>query len=244
MIHINAPRGLGDALHLRAIVLHLLSKGEDVTVFTQWPEVFSDVDVQTLPPDEAVKYPDLFSARACFQCLLPQVRKLSQFRNACLQAGVFEPIELNIQWNVRNSALIDEIKGKRVLAYQPLKRAKNANDALLRPDRGVLRRLVSERSDCFRVRVGHPEYAEDDDIVCELDLFGKTTISDVIDLVSVCELTISEPSFLSILAQCFDKRFVCLFSRTASQSSVKKVAGVTPERILEKPHLATVVYDR
>jgi hypothetical protein len=247
MININSPRGLGDALHLRAIVIHLLETGKEVSVFTQWPDVFSDLDVAVQPAEEAVNRPDLFSARACFQCQLPYVRALSQFRNACLQAGVFDAIELNIRWTVRNQTLLDKVKskaaGKPILIYQPLKRVKNASDGLLRPDRSALRKIVNDRSEFFRVRIGHPDYAEDDEIERDLDLFGKTTVSDVIDLASICEMTVSEPSFVSVLAQCFDKRFVCLFSSLALQSAVKKVAGVTPQRILEKPHLATVVYD-
>lgn len=45
MIRLNAPKGLGDAIHVRAVVIHLLRQGELVTVFTRWPEVFADLDI-------------------------------------------------------------------------------------------------------------------------------------------------------------------------------------------------------
>lgn len=247
MIHLNSPRGLGDAIHVRAIVLYLLAQGESVTVFTRWPEVFDDLDVTLLPAEEASRHRDLFSARACFQCMVPSVRVLSQFRNACLQAGVYDPIELSIDWIVKNKALLEDVRHKAdrpILIFQPLKFAGNPDEEARRPNDDAFRALIAGYGDYFRVKVGHPQFAKDDDALpCDLDLFGKTTVTDAIDIITIADLVCSEPSFLGVLAQAFDKRLVCMFSRRGLRSSVKRVAGVTPQRVFHKTHLTTAVYD-
>lgn len=249
MIKINSPRGLGDAIHVRAIVLHLFSLGENVTVFTRWPDVFADLDgLIILPVEEAGAHRETFSARTCFQCLVPSVRELSQFRGACLQVGIYDPIDLDIRWRARNAALLQktlqEAGGRPVLLFQPLKRAGNADEEERRPDRGAFRRLVANHPGHFKIKVGHPDFAEDDaGLAADLDLFGRTSISEAIDLATIADVICAEPSFLGILAQAFDKRFTCIFSARALRSGVKKVAGVTPTRIFHRPDLCTAVYD-
>lgn len=248
MIRINSPRGLGDAIHLRAIVRHLLSIGHEVTVFTRWPEMFGDLPVTVHAADEAIEYRDLISARACFQCRVPQVREMSQFANACLQAGIDQPIDLDIGWAVRNAPLLKDITGRAagrpILVFQPLKHVSNSNEELLRPDNDAFRALIGSHRDHFKVRVGHPRFVDDDHALPgDLDLVGKTSVTDAIDLVTICDLVCCEPSFLGIAAQAFDKKVICLFSSRALRSTVIKVAGVTPARVFHKPHLSTAVYD-
>lgn len=249
MIKINSPRGLGDAIHVRAIVLHLLSLGETVMVFTRWPDVFADIKGLTVLPAERVsEHRDAFGARVCFQCLIPSVRELSQFRSACLQSGILDPIALDIRWRVRSPALLyktrQKANGRPVLLFQPLKRAGNVDEEERRPDPGAFRRLVAGFDGHFKIKIGHPDFAEDDaGLATDLDLFGRTSISEAIDLATLADAICAEPSFLGIVAQAFDKPFSCLFSTRALTSDVKKVAGATPTRIFHRPDLCTAVYD-
>lgn len=248
MLRINAPRGLGDAIHVRAVCLHLLSKGENLCVFTRWPEVFSGLAIDVRAEDEQAGHRDLRSVRACFQCQIPYIRDLSQFRNACMQAGVFEPIELNIGWKIRNSALLKGIMrhaGRRpIMCYQPLKVANNADDDERRPSPDVFRRMVNDCADYFRIRLGHPKFTPSDETLeCELDLLGKVSVADAIDVVTAASLVCSEASYLGILAQAFKKKFTCLFARRGLESTSLRVAGVTPQRIFHAPELCTAVID-
>lgn len=246
MIWLNSPKGLGDAIHVRAVVLHLLKQGEEITVFTLWPDVFDNLPVSVRPADEAKQHLDLTSARACVQCMVPHIRGLSQFRNVCLQAGILEPIDLDIEWSARNSPLLDGVLSKAdrpILIFQPLKRVNNEEDELRRPNVDAFDRLIAGHEDHFTVRIGHPQFVEDMPIACDLDLFGKLSVTDAIDLVTIADLVCSEPSYLGILAQAFDKKLECLFSARGLRSKVKSVAGATPERLFHKKQKTTAIYD-
>lgn len=244
-MNLIGPKGLGDAIYLRAIALHFLEIGKQVTVFTFWPDVFSDLPVQALTaagvtgePGEGTKLKQSFY---CLHCQAPAMRVLTQFQMMCLQAGVEVPIELRADWKVRNQGLVDSViaqaKGRPILLYQPVRRVQKPYD--LPPESAEFLKHLDDSY--FRVKVGHPNYS-DGDGPCERNLFGACSVSDLFDLASVADLCYAEPSYLPILAQALDRRFVCMFSRRALASDFAKVAGVRPERLFHKPHLGTAVY--
>lgn len=247
MIRLNAPKGLGDAIHVRAVVIHLLRQGELVTVFTRWPEVFADLDISVRPADEARQYDDVTSARACLQCIVPYIRNLSLFRNVCLQAGIIDVVDPNIGWTVRNRALVDVVKtlaDRPILIFQSLKIVANEEDKQRRPDGEAFRRLINGHREHFKVKLGHSQFVQDDaDLACDLDLFDKLTVTDAIDLVKIADVVCSEPSYLTILGQAFSTKVECLFSVRGLRSNIKSVAGITPERLFHNKHRATAFYD-
>lgn len=247
MIRLNAPKGLGDAIHVRAVVIHLLRQGELVTVFTRWPEVFADLDISVRPANEARQYDDVTSARACLQCIVPYIRNLSLFRNVCLQAGIIDAINLDIDWKVKNRALVDEVDAlaqRPILIFQPLKTVANEEDEQRRPNSEVFRRLINGHREHFKVKVGNCQFVDDDAaLACDLDLFGKLTVTDAIDMVKIADVVCSEPSYLTILGQAFSTKVECLFSVRGLRSNIKSVAGITPERLFHNKHRATAFYD-
>lgn len=245
-LDLNAPKGLGDAIYLRAIVLHLLKRGDDPTVFTRWPGVFADLPIKVKSVEDVTGQEDLRHAMYCLFCRVPAVKALDQFALACLQAGILEPVQLRIDWPVKNRALLDDVRkranGRRVLMFQPVKKANKEQEAL-RPKRDAFSRYVAERNE-FRVKVGSPSHImEGDTSPCDLDLTGKTTVQDVFDLASAVDVVFCEPCFLLPLAESMDKPVVCMFSRRGFASKVERVYNVTPERLFHKKHLATAVYD-
>lgn len=245
-MNLIGPKGLGDAIYLRAIVLHFLEIGKPVTVYTFWPDVFSGLPVEVKSavgvsgdPGEGLK---LRGAFYCLQCNAPAMRVLTQFQMMCLQAGVETPIALRADWKVRNRTLVDSVReqarGKPVLLYQAPKRATKPYQ--FPPDSGEFQKFLLNDAH-FRVKVGHPNYG-DDEFPSDRNLFGLCSVSDLFDLASVADLCYAEPSYLPILAQAMDRRFVCMFSRKALESDFAKVAGVRPERLFHKPHLGKAIY--
>lgn len=247
-VRLNSPKGLGDALHVRVIALYHLKRGADVTVYTKWPEIFSDLDVAVNGKDELPKNGDYDACSACFQCQVPFVRSVSQFRGICLQAGIYEEIDLELAWSVRNHKLIADVRGRSrglpILFWQPVKQSANDAEAEGRPERAAFASCVNSFSGHFKVKLGHPNFLDDDgSIASDLDLFGRISTTDAIDLISIANLVVCEPSFLGIAAQAFDKRLVCMFSRRGLQSRNKRISGVTPTKIFHKPEISTAIFD-
>lgn len=247
MIELIAPKGLGDAIYLRAITFHLLGQLEHVTVYTPWPEVFEDLKITVRKINEQGKACDLrplaYSRKS--GCEGPQ----DQFSRACRRAGFMDKIGLSIFWKVRNTALLDSIrrqaKGRRILMYQSIKDFNNPYQELLRPDVKAFNGFVSKCHEFFRIKVGGkgwlaPAYR---DAPCDLDLVGRTSVHDVFDIASIADTIFCEPCFLVVLAEAMDKPFTCMFSRRGIESAITTVSDINPQRIFNKPHLATAVYD-
>lgn len=246
MIEITASKGLGDSIYLRAIVLHLL-KTEEVTVFTRWPELFTDTSaiVRRLVDIRGVE--NMQYAAYCLGCLHPTVRPIDLFTRACLRAGVIGA-ELRIDWKPRNLALVKEIRrkaaGRKVLVYQPNKIASNDEQESLRPNRAAFNKWLDGKADYFRIKIGSPDFVErDNEAPCEMDLFGKTSVTDALDIGTVGDLFFGESCFVLVMAEAMDKQLVCMFSRCGLESPRARVSGVNPSLIFHKKHLATAVFD-
>lgn len=247
MIHLNAPKGLGDALYLRAIALHLLARGDSLTVYTGWPDVFTGLAATVKRLNEIGESDTIDHAMYCLFCRIPAVRILDQFTLTCLQSGIVEPVALRLDWPVSNHKLLADVKSRAgnrpIFIYQPPKLANNEKQEHLCPRIEPYSAYVAAKADCFRIRVGCPEFVQDRKLPCELDLFGKTSVRDVLDLCTIGDLFFSGPSYLLIAAEAMDKPFTCMFSRRGLASGFARVRNVTPERVFHKRHLATSVYD-
>jgi len=248
MIEIKASKGLGDALYLRAIALHLLERGEAVTIFTLWPEAFHGVAATVKGLDQLTGAEDLELAAYCVFCRNPALERQDQFTRACLQVGIREPVALRLDWKVRNPALVERIKaqagGRPILVYQPNKKANNPEQALLRPRSEAFNAHLAAQRECFRVKVGtHHALDRDEGAPCDLDLFDRTSVSDVIDIATAADRFFGETCWLLVAAEALDKPFTCMFSRRGLASPRRRVCNVTPALVFHKPHLTTAVFD-
>ena len=250
MIDLDGPRGLGDAIHLRALVLHLLGAGDEVTVFTPWPDVFSGLAIVVKGIKERTGAEDIHHCSACLHCRLTEVRGrlTTMFEMACRQAGVFEPVPLAIDWVVRNNNLVERIKrraaGRKVFVYQPPRITNGLEQEVMRPNAEAFVRYIDQHSDCYRIKVGRSDAVEVfGDAPCELNLFDKTSVHDAFDVVSVADMVFSPPSYLTILAQAMDRPYTCMFTRRAALSQFSRAKNLTPEVLFHKPAIGTAVYD-
>ncbi len=242
MFDLIAAKGLGDALYLRALALHLTECGEAVRVFTGWPEAFSDLPITVKALCDRTGEEDIRHCQYCLHCRLPEVRKGSMFEMACRQAGVFEDVALRMRWEVKNTALVKQVKraaaGRPIMVYQPLKPAAGHEQKAMQPRADSFRRYVF-KSDCFRVKLG----ILDDDVSSDMNLVGHTSVADAFDVVSAADLVFGEPCYLITLAQAMDKRYVCMFSNRSKTALQSRVREMTPARFFHKPDLGTALYD-
>lgn len=241
LIRIYAPKGLGDAIYLRAVTLHLLERGEAVTVFTPWPQLFADLDVIVKPRTELVYGGDLRRLATKGEIVCGD-----DFRARCINAGIAEPVALRMGWKLKNTALRDRIlreaAGRKIFVYQPLKVTHNPEQELLQPRREAYERFIAAHAGCYRIRIGHPPFVQESSAPYELDLYGKAFIDDTFDVGLIGDIFFSEPCFVNVMAEAMDKQLICMFSARARDSE-SWVRLMTPARVFHKKHLATAVYD-
>ena len=249
MIAWVSPKGLGDAIYLRAIVLHHL--GQPQTVFTMWEDVFSNMrDVKVMPlSDVALEHDyNLRYAFYCLHCNMPELKNLSQFEMMCRQGGITESVELKIDWGVRNEALVKSVRdaaaGRPIMLVQVPKRPGNIEQKLIRPNTAAFVSAVRERDRFFRVIVGNRHFCDDiEECPRELDLLDKTSVTDILDLATAADTFLSDPCYLVVLAQAIGKPFECMFSADGLRSNYPKISGVTPERLFHRGSKGKALYD-
>lgn len=239
LIHIAGPKGLGDAIYIRAIALHLIGQGKRVAVSTHWPDVFLGVPVSIVPLNGNEMQVG-FSLRHPGGGSYPDTAGLSQFDIWCRRAGIAEPVKLELRWPVQNRNLVRLIRrkaaGRKILVYQPRKK-----DNPLSPRRNPFYAWVRERSDCYRVRVGHPQFVEGAVSDCEMDLVGQTGVTDIFDVATVADLFFGDLCYLGIVADALEKRSVCMLSSEAV--AAPGWCHLSAHRLFRNTHLAELIYD-
>jgi hypothetical protein len=242
VIKLAGPKGLGDTIYVRAVALHFLDRGDGVKVFTRWPDVFWDLPVKFLPPDELNKHPN--TRHVAYTHLIPH--EGSQFQARCEAAEIYEPVKLELRWRAANADLLESVRqragGRKIFIYQPLKVCKTAEMEIMRPHYGAYRQIIADHSDCYRIKIGHPPFVDDDrHLPCELDLLGKGFIRDTFDVCTMGDLFFGECCFVPVIAEALDKNFICMFSRRAASGA--RAWTVTPQWQFHKKNLGTCIYD-
>lgn len=246
MLELNASKGLGDALYLRAAVLHLLDRGEEVTVYTTWPDAFSDLSVTIKSRQQLLDKP-VEGLRSMHKSLRQTLSGMDHFQACCLRAEIKEPVELEMRWTVKRPELVEDIKrkaaGKQILLYQSRRVQNNEYQRLMAPRRAAFNRYVEKATGYYRIKLGKSSSIEcDTSAPCELDLFDKASIHDAFDIATAADMFFGQDCFLTILAQALNKPFACMFARAALESETW-ISNYTPERMIHKKHLCTVLYD-
>lgn len=118
-----------------------------------------------------------------------------------------------------------------------------AEQELYTPPTEAFLRWLDEHSDHYRIKVGHPSAAEEfRGAPCELDLFGKTTVTQMIDLATIGDLFFSQVCFIPTLAETLGKRSAVMFTRRQLSAGSNKVRSLRPEVFLHRRELHEVVY--
>lgn len=223
--------GLGDAIYQRPIAEYLVSQGKEITVCTAYPEVFEGAGVSTAPfSRERINVLAHYSMRRAL--------KTTQFQDMCDSAKV-PRIELRFEWKVKNGHLLHEViakaQGRKVVLVHGGREPFGRKDGLgleLIPRREAFSEALKGFSDCFRVRIGNAAQYELD---VDLDLQGKTSVSDLIDLGKVCDAVVGQVSFVAPLSEVFDKPFLAVWAEKGLRSGREVIRQITPAKILSKP---------
>jgi hypothetical protein len=230
---IRAGRGLGDAIYLQSVVRHFVQKEQNLTVCTDWQDVF-------LPLRDKVKFMPFtrqniriiahYSARKSF-------KDTTQFKDCCVQAGINEPVELKIDWVQINKQLIESIKTDKPLLVVALPRApmgRNDRFAIdLLPKKDIYQLAVDilkEKYTILQIGAGKPIYNLEN---IEIDLTDKTSVTDLFDIASVADGFLGYCSYIIPLAESFNKKGLYIWANKGLKSAEQYINTITPKKILE-----------
>jgi hypothetical protein len=239
---IRGGGGLGDSLYVQAIVRHLLKQGrDDLIVGTNYPEVFSQLDVETRPLIKAIgKIVAHYTSRK-------GVPGTSQFEDCCIRAGIEGPVELVLDWKPVNKVLISKLKshGRPILLVSMPRSPMGRDDGFaheLMPKKEAYQAVLDMLKPHFLlVQVGSGKAMFNLQGI-DVDLADKTTVSDLIDIASVSDGLFGTCSFLIPLAESLDKPGLFLWSRRGLNSKNVFIRTITPEKVLHK-HTSLAVID-
>lgn len=241
---IRGGSGLGDAIYLQSVCRHLISKGRsNLIACTDYPDVFRPLSGKIRVKGfekSGVGILGHYSMRR-------QVQETTQFEDCCIQAGIVEPVTMKLDWIVESNChnLKDHQKPIAVIGLprHPMARKDGFGRELL-PRKEAYQRMVdaARASGFLTVQVGSGAAIYNLDGI-DVDLSGRTTITELIDIVAISDAVICYPSFLVPLAESLDKRFICLFSMEGLKCERGFLRWITPKKIIHRIDLGSFVID-
>lgn len=238
--------GIGDALYVQAVARHLVKKGQRLKVCTAWPDVFRPLNgsIETAPFTRAgIDILAHYSARK------PRP-DTDQFEDVCQTAGIREPVEFKIDWQITDEALVERLRrrasGRRIILVQlprvPMGRTDGFGKELL-PDCTVIQRaidLIGNRAMVVQIGSGKALHRFDG---IEVDLANETTVCQLIDVASVADGFLGYVSFIVPLAESLGKPALLVWSRRGLNCGTPYVRQITPKKVLHCESSRHVVDD-
>lgn len=241
MKRIRGGSGLGDAIYMRPIVEHFIRAGESVEVCTAQADVFTGTGAQVSPFRR-----DNIDVLAHY-VMGKQDTRTNQWQDICKSAGVAVP--LAFKWEIRNRLLVDDLramaKGKPIVMVHggraPMARTDGFGAELL-PKREAFDAVLDALDECFLVEVGKD--AELYKLRADVDLHGRTTVTDLFDISWMCAGVVGQCSWVIPLSECFDKPLLTVWaSHGMEHTRHPYIRAITPQKILSKPTSRHVVDD-
>lgn len=240
-VRVRGGRGLGDALYLRPIAERLIQDGVDVTVLSDYTDVFIGSGAQVAPFDRSAGN---VIAHYVYAKAFPGT---TQWQDVCRSAKV--AADLRFDWSVRNTALVerlrDQAQGRPIIVVhggrEPMDRKDGFGLELLPEKFAFDVTLERLRRECFLVQIG--KAAQIYPLHVDLDLNGSTTVSDLLDIAWTCDGVVAQCSFAIPLAEVFDKPLLAIWAAKHARSNTKFIRQTTPLKLLSAPRDRFVMDD-
>lgn len=243
---VRSGKGLGDSLYLQSIVRHMVEHGaKDLEVCTSWPDVFRPIrDKVKLSPfrRHRVNQSYHYISRKRFG-------ETDQFVDCCISAGLTN-VDLRLDWRPRNKPLVDRLQqsGKPIVMVQlprePMGRADGFGLDLL-PNCETIQKVIDLLGDrVLTVQVGgngreKPLYR----LKVAIDLANGTSVSDLLDVASICSGAVGYCSFIAPLAESLRKPLLLVWSQRGFSSTNSFIRVITPHKIIHRPETSRAVMD-
>ena len=226
---IRSGFGLGDNLYLQSVVRHLVGQGVKLDVCTPYPELFQhDVEFSEFSRHNIAILAHYTRGK--------KDRNTTQWEDVCLSAKVSTKIPLQLDWKIQNDVLVERVlkqsEGRNIIAVllprPPMGRSDNFGAEIL-PDCGVIAHLIKPY---YTVQLGKGTPLYDLDV--SVDYANQTSVTDMLDIASICDGFIGYPSFFVPLAESLNKPGLFVWSRQGLESAQWFIRSITPQKLLHK----------
>ncbi len=243
--NIRAGSGFGDSIYLQSVVRHLVAKGENLIVRSDYPDLFESLNVPV------IKFGKGGPVIAAHYSLRKNIETTDQFQDCCIAAGIKDPVEMKLDWKVRQPDILSRHRIRRKSEYTtlavmlpraPMAR-KDGFGEELKPEYSILDGLLNKNSQSIvsvLIGAGKPLYNY---FSIDLDFSNKTTIPDLLDIASRVDGFVGYCSFMIPLAESLNKPFFALWSSRGLKSKTQYIRSITPEKIIHRKDLGHYAID-
>lgn len=244
MISIRGGSGFGDALYLQSVARYFIERGDTIEVCSKWNDVFRPLGHKCkISPFRRDRIDRLahYSARR-------KRTDTDQFQDCCIQAGITELVDLRLDWVINNRSLVDKVMSpcKPIVLLQLPRRSMDRTDNYgieLSPDWLRIQtaiNIVRPRATIIQVGYGSPLHRFEG---VDIDLVGKTSVADLIDVASIARGFLGYVSYFVPLAESFSSPALFVWSRAGLRSNDEIIRTITPQKILHRKDKCHAVID-
>lgn len=239
---IRGGSGLGDSIYTHVIARHYVKLEEEVKILSDFPELHQFLNCKVEP------FSRLGADTVSHYSLRKQITSTNQFEDCCIQARVNpkSKVEYKLEW-VPDDKILDKLNDKIkrpflcVSSYRAPMARTDGYGAELSPDFDKYQNIVnalSEKYDIVLIGQGHQlRYVTN----VNISLVGKTSITDLVNLVYYSAGVFAPCSFLIPLSESLDKKGLFLWSKLGMNSVHNFIRAITPEKVLSKPSSMSLI---
>lgn len=238
---VRGGSGLGDSIYCRPVAEHFVRAGHRVVVMSNFPDVFTGSGAKVEP------FTRLGTNVLAHYTSRKDVIGSNQWQDVCHNAQVGD-LPLSFKWEIQNSALVNDLKamarGKPIIMVNGGRPPMNRTDGYgyeMLPRREAFDAVLAALEGCFTVEVGKGE--ELYPLTADVDLNGRTSPADLLDIASIASGLVGQCSFMIPLAEALDKPLLCVWAAKGLVSKTVYIRQCTPEKILSKPSSRWVMDD-
>jgi hypothetical protein len=237
---IKCASGFGDALYAYPIVKHLIESGkeEKIIVMTDYHQIYDCAPFRD--KISFVRHSKDYAAYKISYCGRKYKLGTSQFQDVCLAAGVPSDLDFSIDWQVQNTELINSIKklskkkGVPICLvsgpFKPFGRVDEFGKELTINYKRVDDLIARNKDDYFFIQVckKQTEYTLSN---IDLNLEAKTTVSDVLDIMSIADRSIGQIGHILPLSEVFKVPCLLFFARKGLTCENRFINSIKYEKV-------------
>jgi len=234
---LRGPSGLGDSVYMYPITREFMRRGEDVTLLSDFPDIFTPLKCR-VEPYRQQNY-DLLTHY--FTKRLD--KRTSQYQDLLVMAGLDRDLPMQMDTVYKPEKLV---KKKLCLVRTPCKpRRGNPLVACLQPAYPTFQMIIDDYQDeCSFVQIGRADGEQPYQFTgLTADLSAETDVILILKLLVCSDITLAQVGYMIPFCEALDKKLFCIFSRAGLQSKFIEASGVTPEKVFDKPKTTTWAVD-
>lgn len=247
---IKCASGFGDSIYMYPITRYLLKQNRklNLIVMTDYKDIYKCHPYRERI--EFVKHSKDFANFKISYCGRKYKSGTSQFEDVCIAAEVPKDIKYNIDWKIQNKELIDNIKklssGKPICVvsapFKPFGRVDEFGKELTVNFKRMNDLIARNKNDYYFIQTckNTPEYILNN---INLNLAGKTAISDVLDIMSIANRSVGQIGHILPLSEVFKVPCMLFFSRRGINCENRFISSITYEKVVHYKKLVSFCVD-